>query len=46
MYQNCIGRFNERRKDATGEHTDFLTFCTAHIQHEDKLVPVFDFAEE
>lgn len=46
MYQNCIGRFNSKTKGCDWAAYGFLDICKAHIKHEDKLVPVFEFAEE
>lgn len=47
MYQNCIGRFNGKTKGCDWAAYGFFDICTVHIKtNEDKLVPVFDFAEE
>jgi len=46
MYQNCIGRFNGKEKGCDWAAYGLFDICTVHIQHGDKLVPVFDFAEE
>ncbi|MEG1562184.1 MAG: VVA0879 family protein [Bacteroides sp.] len=46
MYQNCIGRFNGKTKGCDWAAYGLFDICTVHIQHDDGLVPVFDFAEE